>query len=80
MDAALPRRRPRMVGRGASPLGTPFDFVAETFPAGSTGDAIVTVPASATSGTKFPIYDRHLELFNGAATGLGGRIRFIEVP
>jgi FtsP/CotA-like multicopper oxidase with cupredoxin domain len=70
----------RMVGRGASPLGTPFDFVAETFPAGSAADAIVTVPASASSGTKFPIYDRHLELFNGAAAGLGGRIRFIEVP
>ncbi len=56
-----------MVGRGASLLATPFGFVAETFPAGSTGDAIVTVPASASSGDRFPIYDRHLGLFNGAA-------------
>ena len=68
----------RMIGRGAELLSAPFDFVAETFPAGSTADAIVTVPSS---GGPFAIYDRHLGLINGSpASSPGGRIRFIEVP
>ena len=51
-----------------------------TFPAGATADSIVTVPADASSGDQFPIYDRHLALVNGsAANALGGRIRFIKV-
>ncbi len=71
----------RLVGRSGSLLSAPFDFVAQTFPAGSAADAIVTVPASAASGSRFPIYDRHLGLVNGSsASGLGGQIRFIEVP
>lgn len=70
----------RLVGRSGSLLGAPFDFVAETFPAGSAADAIVTVPSGAASGTKFPIYDRHLGLVNGSpASNPGGRIRYIEV-
>ena len=69
-----------IVGREASLLTTPLGFTSETIPAGSTADAIITVPAGASSGDRFAIYDRHVRLVNGASAGIGGRIRFIEVP
>ena len=53
---------------------------AETIPEGGTADEIVTVPAGSASGTKIAIYDRNLNLVNGSAAGIGGRLRFIQVP
>ncbi len=69
-----------VVGRDGSLLDTPFGIVAETIPAGSTLDAIVTVPSGASVGDRFPLYDRHLGLVNGTgANAPGGRLRFITV-
>ncbi len=68
------------IGRDASLLTTPLGVSAETIPAGGTAEEIVTVPAGTASGTKFPIYDRNLNLVNGASAGIGGRLRFIQVP
>jgi FtsP/CotA-like multicopper oxidase with cupredoxin domain len=73
----------RMVARNGYALGNPVDVVAQTFAAGATAEGIVTVPASATAGTRFPIYDRQLHLANGAPGAPdhapGGMLKFIKV-
>jgi FtsP/CotA-like multicopper oxidase with cupredoxin domain len=75
--------RARLVGRDAYPLANPFSVVSETFPAGETADAIVTVPAAAAAGAQFPLYNRNLELKNGPLGGTspapGGMLTFIRV-
>lgn len=68
----------RVVGKDAYPAMFPYSVVSETIPAGSTLDAIVTVPGSATTGTKFPLYNRQLQLTN-AGTFPGGMFTYIEV-
>ena len=49
-------------------------------------DALVTVPASAAAGDRFPLYNRQLHLTNGSpgnpqyyAPDGGGMLTFIEV-
>ena len=69
-----------VVGREGAFLTTPLGVTSETIPDGATAEEIVTIPAGAASGTKFPIYDRNLNLVNGSAAGIGGRLRFIQVP
>ncbi len=69
-----------IVGRDGGLLPTPLGVSAETVPAGGTADEIVTVPAGSPSGSTFAIYDRNLNLVNGSAAGVGGRLRFIQVP
>jgi FtsP/CotA-like multicopper oxidase with cupredoxin domain len=73
----------RMVAKDAYPLQNPFDAVAQTFPAGATADGIVTIPSSAGTGDRFPVYDRGLHLTNGAfgdpAHAPGGMLTFIRV-
>lgn len=61
--------RQRLLARDGYPLSNPFSVVSETFPAGGTGDALVTIPA-VPSGTKFPVYNRNLNL---------GMMRFLQV-
>jgi len=59
----------RVVGRDAFPVRYPYDVVGETIPAGSTLDAIVTIPTGSTKPT-YPLYNRQLHLDNaGAAPG-----------
>ncbi len=60
--------RQRLLARDGYPLSNPFSVVSETFPAGGTGDALVTIPA--TSGARFPVYNRNLNL---------GMMRFLQV-
>ena len=69
-----------IVGRDGAFMATPLAVSAETIPEGGTADEIVTVPAGSASGTKIAIYDRNLNLVNGSAAGIGGRLRFIQVP
>jgi FtsP/CotA-like multicopper oxidase with cupredoxin domain len=75
--------RSRLVGADAAPLSDPVNVVADTFPAGSTADAIVTVPPGAPAGTRFPLYNRQLHLTNGAQAGShfapGGMLTFLDV-
>jgi len=56
----------RVIGRDAFPVRYPYDVVGETIPAGSTLDAIATIP----DGTKptYPLYNRQLHLDNAGAT------------
>lgn len=68
-----------VVGRDGSLLTTPIGVTADTVPSGGTSDEIVQIPAGS-SGKKFAIYDRNLALVNDSAAGLGGRVRFIQVP
>jgi len=69
-----------VVGREGSLLTTPLGVTSETIPDGGTADVLVSIPAGSASGSKFAVYDRNLNLVNGAATGIGGRLRFIQVP
>jgi FtsP/CotA-like multicopper oxidase with cupredoxin domain len=61
----------RMVARDGYALANPFSVVSETFPAGETGDALVSVPATALPGTRYPLYNRNLNL---------GMMTFLQVP
>ena len=72
-----------VIARDAYALSNRLDAVAETIPAGSTEDAIVTIPAtSAPNGTGFPLFNRNLHVTNGTAAGNanytpGGMLTFI---
>jgi FtsP/CotA-like multicopper oxidase with cupredoxin domain len=76
-----------LVARDAYALSDPIDVIAETIPAGSTADMILTVPTGTASGTRLPLYNRQLRLNNGAygdsqfapADG-GGMLTFVHVP
>ena len=72
-----------LVAADAFPLQAPFDFVSQTFPAGETADAIVTVPPSASAGDRLAIYNRNLHLTNGSfgdpQYSPGGMMAFIDV-
>ncbi len=79
--------RARLLASDAFESSSPFEFVAQTFAAGQTVDALATVPASAAAGDRFPLYNRQLHLTNGspgnpqyyAPDGGGGMLTFIEV-
>jgi FtsP/CotA-like multicopper oxidase with cupredoxin domain len=76
----------RVLARSAYLLNNPFDANAETIPAGSTEDAIATVPAGTPpSANGYPLYNRQLHVTNGAQTGPspspaagGGMLTFIH--
>lgn len=68
----------RVIAKDAYPTGFPYDVVAETIPAGSTLDAIVTVPAAARIGDRLPLYSRQLHLTNDGSFP-GGMLTFIRV-
>jgi len=57
----------------------PHSMVAETIATGQTLDALVTIPASAATNTRYALYDANLMLRNSAATGLGGMLTFLKV-
>jgi K319-like protein/multicopper oxidase len=70
--------RQLVIARDAYLAASPVDAVTETIPAGSTVDAIATVPASAPTGAKFPIFSRQLHLTNNGAFP-GGMLLFLNV-
>lgn len=59
--------RQRVVGRNAQRETYPKTVVNETLGAGQTLDTIVTVPAAATPGTKFAIYESGFKTHNNGA-------------
>jgi FtsP/CotA-like multicopper oxidase with cupredoxin domain len=63
-----------VIAKDAYRFGIPYDVVAETIPAGSTLDTIVTLPNSFSS---IPLYNRQLHL-NNASSFPGGMLTFIE--
>ena len=70
--------RQNFVAKDGSPLPTRnHNVAAETLAPGQTGDAIVTVPASATTASKFAVYDASLDLRNSYLAGFGGMLTFV---
>jgi FtsP/CotA-like multicopper oxidase with cupredoxin domain len=67
----------RIIAKDADPVASPMDVVAETIPAGSTADMIVTMPTAA-AGTKLPLYNRQLRITNGNSFP-GGQLTFLSV-
>ncbi len=53
------------------------NVAAETLAPGQTGDAIVTVPAAATTASRFAVYDASLSLRNSNLAGFGGMLTFV---
>ena len=76
--------RQRVLARDAYALADPFDVVTQTFPSGETSDALITIPVGAAAGSKFPVYNRNLQLANGSPGASnhspGGMMTFIHVP
>ncbi len=68
----------QVIARDAFELGYPYQVVAETIAAGTTTDAIATIPAGATEGTRFWLYNRNLYVTNAGAFP-GGMLTYIEV-
>ena len=66
------------VAKDGSPLPTlNHNVAAETLAPGQTGDAIVTVPVSATTASRFAVYDASLSLRNSNLAGFGGMLTFV---
>jgi FtsP/CotA-like multicopper oxidase with cupredoxin domain len=63
--------------------GSPFLYahgmVAETISTGQTADAIITIPAGTTDGSKFALYDGSFYLHNNNTNGVGGMLTFLTV-
>jgi FtsP/CotA-like multicopper oxidase with cupredoxin domain len=70
-----------VVARDGLLLTDTFDAAAETFPAGATEDAIVTIPSTAPpSASGFPLFNRNLHVTNGSGGSYatpGGMLTFI---
>jgi hypothetical protein len=72
--------RQNFVAKDASLLPTlTHNVAAESLAPGQTGDAIATVPAAATTASKFAVYDGNLMLHNNNAAGFGGMLTFVTV-
>jgi FtsP/CotA-like multicopper oxidase with cupredoxin domain len=52
--------RQQLLRADGAALANPFEVVSHTFPSGSTADGLVTVPAAAAVGDRFPLYNRNL--------------------
>ena len=79
-SAALLGLRQNFIAKDGSTLPLfSHSVVAETIGTGESGDAITTIPASATNGIKYPLYDARFTLHNGANPGMGGMLTFLTV-
>ena len=75
---ALLGLRQNFVAKDASLLPeATHDVVAEALAPGQTGDAIVQVPASVTTESRFALYDGNLMLHNNGTAGFGGMLTFV---
>lgn len=54
-----------------------FQLVSQSIGAGQTADALVTVPAGAPLGARFPLYEGALALHNADQPGFGGMLTFL---
>jgi FtsP/CotA-like multicopper oxidase with cupredoxin domain len=72
--------RQNFVAKDASLLPTlNHNVAAESLAPGQTGDAIATIPATATTASKFAVYDGSLMLRNSNLPGFGGMLTFVTV-
>ena len=74
------------VARDGFRINFPYDLDAETFAAGTTGDAIMAIPTATASGTKYALFSRNMDLTNGSnvpantSYSPGGMMTFVTVP
>jgi len=72
-----------LLGQDGNPFAFSHKVVSETIAPGQTLDALATIPASASSGSQFALYDSNLSLRNNTGTsaysGFGGMLTFLTV-
>jgi|GEM_PF-817251 len=66
------------IATDGSPYAHPHHVVAETIAPGQSADMLVAVPAAATVGSKYTVYDGSMTLHNASA-GFGGMLTLINV-
>ena len=72
--------RQTIIADDGAPLAAPVTLVARTIGPGQTFDSIVSVPAAAVDGTRYPLYDTALPANGpGGAGAMGGMLTFITV-
>jgi hypothetical protein len=73
----------RVIAEDGIPYAYARSVVSQSIPPGGTLDAIGTVPAATTSGSKFAVYDSNLMLRNNTGIspfdGFGGMVTFVTV-
>ncbi len=67
-----------VLGLGGNRLPQSRTMVAETLGPGATADVLVSVPATPTTPSRYPLYDASMVLSNNGATGFGGMMTFID--
>jgi FtsP/CotA-like multicopper oxidase with cupredoxin domain len=68
--------RAKQIAQDGELLANPFSVVADTLPAGSTADALVTIPPA---GERIVLYNRQMHLVNGTGSpALGGMLTAIH--
>ncbi len=67
-----------LLAADGSLLAAPRSVVAETLAPGQSADALVTIPSTTATSTKYALYDGALALNNASANGLGGMLAFID--
>ena len=67
----------RVVAKDAFPTSYPYELVSETLAAGATADVLVTIPAATGIGAGLPLYERQLDVTNGAVFP-GGMLTFVR--
>ena len=70
--------RQQVLAADGSQLSYPRTIVAETIAPGQTADALVSIPATTTTATRYALYDAAMTLNNSSAAGIGGMLAFIE--
>ena len=67
-----------VIANDGSPLPAERTMVAETIAPGQTQDVLISVPATAATSTRYPVYDAALALNNSNVNGMGGMLAFID--
>jgi FtsP/CotA-like multicopper oxidase with cupredoxin domain len=68
-----------IIAQDGSPYALSHNVVAETIATGQTLDTLVTIPASATDGSRFVVYDANMMLRNNTERTFGGMLTFLTV-
>lgn len=70
----------KFLALGSAELPFYRNLVSEELGPGQSADALVTIPASAPPGMRYPLYEASMLLHNNGAPGFGGMITFLTIP
>lgn len=70
----------KFLALGGAELPFYRNLVSEELGPGQSADALVTIPASAPPGMRYPLYEASMLLHNNGAPGFGGMITFLTIP